>query len=104
MSEWIKCSEQLPYSGQLVIIAYDSLEKIGVVRYLPGPRWVRDCDDREFYPSHWQPLPEPPKRESSFEAWWGQNFHAQGWHDSTKLARFVWDAAIAASKSPDFVP
>lgn len=77
MSEWIKCSERLPENGDLVICTGHIFNKP------ENGQWV-ECsifDDDDFYavgqsdegescadfdihmhpPTHWMPLPEPPK-------------------------------------------
>ena len=77
MSEWIKCSERMPEDGDIVIC-------VGFVFNKPeNGQWVQPCipEDGTFYaicsdsdgefcadfdiemhpPTHWMPLPEPPK-------------------------------------------
>lgn len=79
MSEWIKCSERLPeervdvmvYVGEFFPkIAYCEreekfLEEAAAMGRIPTPKiyyWIDSNDDSErVYPTHWQPLPEPPQ-------------------------------------------
>lgn len=78
--------------------------------YGPGPnfdnlRWI-GC-----YKCGYGFKSEPPKRESSFEAWLtrcqyqndGKTLRVFGESISIGIAKLIWDAAIAASKQPDFV-
>ena len=101
--EWIKCSEQKPPLGRVLAMVDGGMAVLTV--------W--DSDAAYLGMTHWMPLPPPPPRQSSFEAWWDRQ---QGmpygdhvkWFFNSELsngtAKVIWDAAIAASKSPDFVP
>jgi hypothetical protein len=61
MSEWIKCSEQLPEIGEMVLVyrpdapkTLDPIVKTSFV-YSNG---VWDCS---VQPTHWAPIPKFPK-------------------------------------------
>lgn len=70
MSEWIKCSERMPELGSTVL-AYDGgvfeatlSEKHGRIEW--DPYWLPVfgcgcCGGSDPEPTHWMPLPEPPK-------------------------------------------
>ena len=73
MSEWISVKKRLPEDGQDVFgfwpPSYSSGKKItganfSVVKFRKDNSWwsleVTDCDFCS--PSHWMPLPEPPKK------------------------------------------
>jgi len=72
MSEWISVKERLPEEGKSVLIfgkGWDEPE-IGRLESIDaeGFYWTdTDGDDQdwseEFLPTHWQPLPEPPKED-----------------------------------------
>jgi hypothetical protein len=108
MSEWIKCQTgSLPEHGAIVLICFGPHQTLAMARFCNvGCRpWLdAPTGSLEYDPDFWQPLPEPPKRESSFEAWWGKAMRGFGWHDNKALAECAWTAAIAASKRSDFVP
>ena len=109
MSEWIKCSERLPELEKVVLGAFP--EGFRFTCYLiKGGHWrlTGSCGQASGYDiTHWQPLPEPPKCESSFERWWAHKIattpemaitpKVHGWF------REAWEAAVAATKSPDFI-
>lgn len=76
-------------------------------------RITGSCEPQQA--SYWMALPPPPKRESSFEKWWQcrleVNFLGPGMREanpgsfvSKDIAQFVWDSAVAAARSPDYVP
>lgn len=63
MANWIKCSERMPELGKEVL-CINSDGEYEVCLYAKG--WYLDepsfaaCAG-EFFATHWQPLPEPPK-------------------------------------------
>lgn len=92
----------IPADGQIVLIFCGKV-LYSIARYSRNAPvlWLSLASMEEVRPTHWMPLPEPPKRQSSFDAYY--RFVPLG--DSTRtFAKQIWDAAIAASKSPDFVP
>jgi hypothetical protein len=59
---WIPVTERLPEEGERTLTAYDN---IGVNEYIGdvagnGPTWNTD-ECQGVWPTHWMPLPEPPK-------------------------------------------
>lgn len=74
MSErWIALTEKRPTRGQTVLAFWPGAESaylprsFAVVTYSGTGRWHHPDDDEDDYaePSHWMPLPVPPKSESS---------------------------------------
>lgn len=79
MSEWISVDERLPEENVDVLVYADEylpkiaycqredefLEHAAAMGQIPTPEiyyWTDSNDDNErVYPTHWQPLPEPPK-------------------------------------------
>jgi hypothetical protein len=68
MSEWVKCSERMPEANRLVII-YQLHEGVlecfrtNLATYRPADfrnDWT-DISGYDAHPTHWMPLPEPPK-------------------------------------------
>lgn len=68
---WIPVKERLPKTGEYVLVRYknndmavacvfDSDENVTFWRAQTDEGWCADCDTE---PSHWMPLPEPPKEE-----------------------------------------
>lgn len=67
-SKWIKCSERLPEPEQFVLAV---VNKGSIFMMYYGLAVVHDKQNNWFYndeiikpymkPTHWQPLPEPPK-------------------------------------------
>lgn len=112
MSEWIKVSERLPEIGKEVLALFQTGKRAVACFDSRHHGWSIEIG-RVSPPTHWQPLPELPPRESSFEQWWSDryaeitsNFHrwVAGQLVHEQSAKTIWDAAIAASKRPDFVP
>ncbi len=63
MSEWIKCSEQMPELGQDVLcinIDGDYETCLYTKGWHSGNPFFASCAG-DFFPTHWMPLPEPPK-------------------------------------------
>lgn len=78
-------------SGKIVVADYDT-----------AGTWESCYTRGEYFPDHWMQIPEPPPRESSFEQWFRKcTVPCSDFEFYMKLA---WDAAISASKNPDFVP
>lgn len=63
MSEWIKCSERMPTFRQEVL-AVDEYGDVGIGYFYEGYQGklcFADLGDSLCMPTHWQPMPEPPK-------------------------------------------
>ena len=72
MSEWISTQDKLPDTKECVLVAewYSGIN-YGTVKAYYNLAWFIDKDsvdiygdasvDLGFYPTHWMPLPEPPK-------------------------------------------
>lgn len=69
---WIPVTERLPEKTQYVLVRYnnndmvvaswfDGDEDIRFWRAMTDEGWCADCDTE---PTHWMPLPEPPKEET----------------------------------------
>lgn len=50
-------------------------------------------------PTHWMPIPDPPKPEDPFTTWWECTGKWIGCGSSHDYARKIWDAAIASQKT-----
>jgi len=71
MNEWIPVTERLPEQGKYVLVRYKSNdmavacvfdfdENMAFGRAMADEAYASDCD---FEPTHWMPLPEPPKED-----------------------------------------
>ena len=69
---WISVTERLPEKMQYVLVRYQNNdmavaswfggdEQIRFWRAMTDEGWCADCDTE---PTHWMPLPQPPKEES----------------------------------------
>lgn len=60
---WVACSERMPKKGQEVLCT-DQFENYETALYdtgyIPGPPFFATTAG-EFHPTHWMPLPNPPK-------------------------------------------
>ena len=65
MSEWIPVDERLPGWGQTVIVAYDVAcgdeRTVGSETHYADGVWTNPNRMRGGQPTHWIPLPDPPK-------------------------------------------
>lgn len=61
---WIS-SDKKPEKGKAVLAYYPSEENIAIAVFYPGEGWFADASyiGTEEAPTHWMPLPEPPKSE-----------------------------------------
>ena len=68
MPEWISAEDRLPEDEIPVLVGYSrNLDGFISIGYLDQEdmRWCGLDDIRIARPSHWMPLPEPPKEERS---------------------------------------
>lgn len=69
MSEWIPVSERLPGFGQFVIVAYTEAigdeRTVGAEAHYNDGVWTNTDRMKSGQPTHWMPLPEPPKATTS---------------------------------------
>lgn len=61
---WVKVEDGVPENDDLVLMAHHEYEWVCAGHY-DGENWynqfeVKECDP-ECYPTHWQPLAQPPK-------------------------------------------
>jgi len=68
MTEWIKCSEELPLNHECVLMSYNELVMEGEFAngkfyHISSCAHIKGycrCDEQEGI-THWMPLPEPPR-------------------------------------------
>jgi hypothetical protein len=62
MSEWLPI-ETAPTDGTFVLLWAANESECAMVGYF-GRRWeLAHCDCAPFTPTHWMPLPDPPKEQ-----------------------------------------
>lgn len=62
MSEWISVDERLPEEGILVIVCdKNAKDAASFISFYFHERKVWSFCGMTFHPTHWMPLPEPPK-------------------------------------------
>lgn len=59
MPEWISVEERLPRPGQEVLIVDDQIMRVQAVSSYG--KWHPYVNGSSCKPTHWMPLPEPPK-------------------------------------------
>jgi hypothetical protein len=57
--EWIKCSDRMPDYG--IYLCCDYNEWVGILNINDGQQFISEKGTKA-YPSHWMPLPAPPKQ------------------------------------------
>lgn len=60
---WINCSERSPASDKDVLVYgdYSSRFSVAFISAIFGWCYSESHEPLDFEPTHWQPLPEPPK-------------------------------------------
>lgn len=65
MSQWIKCSEQMPEDGEMVLTAFRGVVRTAVCKVVDniGSKiFVSELDRCHVVPAtHWSKSPEPPQ-------------------------------------------
>lgn len=63
--DWIKVEDQMPEEGQDVILACDGIVLVGyyLLSFAGEVQYWALHKYEKLNPSHWMPLPEPPKQE-----------------------------------------
>lgn len=56
--EWIPVEKQLPNPGKNVLAAFDD---VILIAFYGNYLWYDAGTFSVFYPTHWMPLPEPPR-------------------------------------------
>lgn len=62
MSEWISVKDQLPRPGQEVLAFDDGILRVQAIS--SNGTWHPYLNGRNCNPTHWMPLPEPPKEQA----------------------------------------
>ena len=71
MGEWISVKDRQPREGQFALVVFPNGEMVVACIYVIDEDvmyWRAQTDmgwesDMDFDPTHWMPLPEPPKEE-----------------------------------------
>lgn len=63
MAEWISVKDRLPEDGKYVLVWEPNLNAIDFSRYDKASDYWIDHEYNAMFPSHWMPLPPPPKGE-----------------------------------------
>ena len=59
-NQWIPVEERLPEDRKMVLAAVDG---VVCIAFYGNYMWEEVGTYSIFYPTHWMPLPQPPKRE-----------------------------------------
>lgn len=69
MNNWISVKDRMPEFGNQMVLTYESRRGIIGVGYFGAlgreVGWWNHCGCPANHITHWMPLPEPPKEESS---------------------------------------
>ena len=57
--EWISVKDELPKNNDDVLIFATDCCSVGFINRYNNDKWCVDCADLK--PTHWMPLPKPPK-------------------------------------------
>ena len=71
--EWVSVEERLPECGVPVLVCVVNIkrhpaEQLCGVDVYDGSKWLEASKDWKYVPTHWMPLPEPPKETKDNEA------------------------------------
>lgn len=112
MSEWVNAYKRMPDTTGRYIAACSSAVSEVYFDKARNTFYSRRHEGDLIEPTHWMPLPAPPPRESSFEAWWRSlpivacgdteaRYVAAKERVTERAARAVWRAASACAKDRD---
>lgn len=67
MSEWISVKDRLPNNSSRVLAYPNTVGEAGTALYWENPQMWQDLEDHTepWTPTHWIPLPEPPKENTN---------------------------------------
>ena len=60
--KWLSVDEQLPVSDGIFFCAFDTDEFAVCIFGLDSKTWISYMKETLVNPTHWMPLPKPPKR------------------------------------------
>lgn len=96
-SKWVDLGimpVSLPWNGQYVLVVHHG--KVNPAYWRAGEGFELTSDSTLIHPTHWMPLPEPPRVDDPFEAWWEKTNKSLSAVTCKDWARIGWDAALAS--------
>lgn len=64
---WISVKDRLPRGYETVLVWRDDIPReIGAITaFWTGEKWCSDVTEPEYIVTHWQPLPQPPTKQTN---------------------------------------